>query len=68
MRIILALLGVIERLLDEWVRQREKRREREYKADVAAINSDSVDYANEHFGGVHEQPNKTDPVPRNKAD
>lgn len=68
MRLILALLDIIERLLEEWVRQRKKRREREYKADVTAINDDSVDYANEHFGGVHKQPNKADPVPRNKAD
>lgn len=68
MRLILALLAIIERLLNEWVRQRKKRREREYKADVDSINNDSVDYANEHFGGVHKHPNKTDPVPRNKAD
>lgn len=68
MKLIAALLAIIERLLDEWVRQREKRREREYKADVTAINNDSVDYANEHFGGVHKQPSKTDPVQRNKAD
>lgn len=68
MRFILALLAIIERLLDEWVRQRKKRREREYKADVTAINNDSVDYANEHFGGVHKQADKADTVPRDKAD
>lgn len=68
MNLLATLLAVIERLLNELVRLRKKRREKEYKADVEAIKEDSVDYANKHFGGVHTPAEEADNVPRDKAD
>lgn len=63
-----ALLQLIGRVLDELLRLRKKRLERDYKTDIDAIENDPVDYANNQYGGLHDDKEQASPLPRDKTE